>query len=250
MRSLLKLVLLDDVSPQGFHHGEERRRRVRIEDYLDHLCAPLVGVVPYEERLALRTETEEHLYALCEDREGEDGLSPTEATETALREYGEPWRLGQQFADTYCRTQRENPAASVSLFRSFTPGVLRAFACFGPASVVTVLTAQYTALTPVQRETGFLWLVVLHFLSPLVAGTLTGFLVPLRAVRAASAALGIILLHSGIVALLMWPQRDGFSVLATQVLWWLPMGTLSAGLASVAARHLRRTLFLRGWASR
>jgi hypothetical protein len=38
----------------------------RIEDYLDHVCAPLVDRVPYTERTALRAELRTHLASLAE----------------------------------------------------------------------------------------------------------------------------------------------------------------------------------------
>lgn len=61
----------------------------QIEDYLDYLCAPLLGVVPYNQRRRLRLEAADHLYALTEDHAAE-GFAPLEAVQIALREYGEP----------------------------------------------------------------------------------------------------------------------------------------------------------------
>jgi len=60
-------------------------------------------------------------------------------------------------------------------------------------------------------------------------------------------AMSVVLLHSAAVALLLWPQMGGLTFFLIQAFWWLPVGMLSAGLASAAFRHLRRTLYLR-WA--
>lgn len=60
-----------------------------LQDYLDNLCAPLVGVVPYVERQSLRAEAEEHLLALIENKEAQ-GLFSEAAVEATLVEYGEP----------------------------------------------------------------------------------------------------------------------------------------------------------------
>src|SRR5438045_9125063 len=45
--------------------GETGPPDPRIEDYLDHVCAPLVGVVPYARRQELRAELREHLAAMA-----------------------------------------------------------------------------------------------------------------------------------------------------------------------------------------
>ena len=36
----------------------------RVEDYLEHLAAPLVGIVPYPERRAFRQEAHAHIEGL------------------------------------------------------------------------------------------------------------------------------------------------------------------------------------------
>ena len=247
MRSLLKLVLVEDGTAQGAAVREERRRRIRVEDYLDHLCAPLLGVVPYEERLALRTETEEHLYALIEDREA-DGLPAPEATERALREHGEPWRIGEQFVDVWCRSHTPETVFT----RYVSAATVRAFAFFGTASVTCILLLQYDALapSPLRHDALMPWVALLGVLGPLVAGVLTGVCVPVRPARAVAAAMGIVLVHSALAALLMWPQWEGVTLLTAQTIGWLPVGMLCAVVGASVARHLRRTLFLRSWALR
>jgi len=247
MRNLLDLLLPDDLPPESARLREERRRRMRVEDYLDHLCAPLVGLVPYADRLALRTETEEHLYALIEDREG-DGLSASAAVDAAFKEHGEPWRIGQQFADTYCQAQYAKGRAVTRTFltRRIGTATLTAFACFGTVSVVNILLSQRTALATVVPEPSP-WLLPVNLLSPVLAGILTGALVRVRTGRAVATAMAVVLLHSAAVVLLLWPQLSGLTLFLIQAFWWLPAGLLSAGLASAAFRHLRRTLYLR-WA--
>jgi hypothetical protein len=63
--------------------------RVLLQDYLDHLCAPLVGVLPFAERQAVREEIGHHLRALAAARE-ELGATPAEAMAQALRQFGRP----------------------------------------------------------------------------------------------------------------------------------------------------------------
>src|SRR3712207_2488794 len=61
----------------------------RIDDYLDHLYAPLVGRVPYEVRQQFRSELQTHLEALVAARE-EVGASHEQAVREALTQFGDP----------------------------------------------------------------------------------------------------------------------------------------------------------------
>ena len=116
------------------------------EDYLDYLCAPLLGIVPYAQRRRLRLETEDHLLALVEDF-GAEGFAPDQAVTVALREYGEPWRIGQDFAEAWltgphpCHFARFTDAAT-----------LRAFGWFGVFSILSLLGVEQCALVPNQQE--------------------------------------------------------------------------------------------------
>src|SRR2546423_519170 len=80
---------------------EKKRQSELIQDYLDHLCSPLIGIVPYIRRQEVRMEAEGHLYALIEEQR-EAGLDLLRATETALQRYGVPHRLGQAIVDCWC----------------------------------------------------------------------------------------------------------------------------------------------------
>ena len=70
---------------------------LRVEDYLDHVCAPLVGVVPYARRSELRAELRGHLEALVATHE-ELGSERTAAVVMALRQFGPPRCLSRQWA--------------------------------------------------------------------------------------------------------------------------------------------------------
>lgn len=135
-----------------------------LQDYLDNLCAPLVGIVPYVERQSLRAEAEEHLLALIEDKEAQ-GLFSEAAVAAALIEYGEPYPLGQTLRETWCRGQMPR----TRLARYTGAADVRAFAFFGAASVVNGLLVQVTALVPGWKCTTP-YLFVLAVLLPLLAG--------------------------------------------------------------------------------
>src|SRR5688572_4418190 len=74
--------------------GEAMAPHPRIEDYLDHVCAPLVGVVPYAKRQELRAELRSHLEALIATHQ-ELGRGPEVAALEALRQFGDPQDLAR-----------------------------------------------------------------------------------------------------------------------------------------------------------
>jgi len=207
-------------------------RQAQIEDYLDYLCAPLLGIVPYAQRRRLRLETEDHLHALIEDFEAE-GFAPPEAVAVALREYGEPWRIGQDFADAWlsgphpCRFARFTDAAT-----------LRAFGWFGVFSVVTLLGVEQCTLMPHQDS---LWLLVqcLAVVSPFIAGVLTGFALHPKTAGGVCRAVAALALASGAAGALALPHPEVLQFTLFQFAFWLPAGCLSAIVTASLRRQLR-----------
>ena len=210
-----------------------------IADYLDHLCAPLVGIVPLAERRNLRAEVRSHLEALA-DEYGFEGKSPPEATAAALLELGEPWQVGQTFLREWLQGRPD-----ISPARLTRQAALRAFAFFGTAAVPNWLLIEQRAL---NQPPGDLtpWIVLLAALSPLIAGTLTGLGLPTRMGRGLCWALGILSLHALATSALLLPQTDGFSFALCLLLWWLPAGWLSARVTAHLVRSHRRQRFLKG----
>src|SRR2546427_11434751 len=94
------------LSPQRAANGsgEAAPPDPRIEDYLDHVCAPLVGLVPYARRQELRAELRGHLEALAASYR-ELGSAPNLASEQALRQFGDPRELARRCADERSRGQ-------------------------------------------------------------------------------------------------------------------------------------------------
>lgn len=125
-------------------HTQPRLCAERIEDYLEHLIAPLVGIVPYSERHAFRQEAHAHLAGLiCEFQY--EGQEATEATESALREFGEPWKLGQAFLQEWSQgTPRLSPSGLIR------KAALTAFGGFGAGSMLTLLMLEVYAYNPYQ----------------------------------------------------------------------------------------------------
>ncbi len=212
--------------------------QAQIEDYLDFLCAPLLGIVPYAQRRRLRLETEDHLRALAEDFEAE-GFAPAEAVTVALREYGEPWRIGQDFAEAWlsgphpCRFARWTDAAT-----------LRAFGWFGVGSVTTLLGVEQCTLMPHQDS---LWLLVqcLAVAAPLLAGVLTGFALHPKTASGVCRAVAALGLASGAAGALVLPHPEVLQLALFQMVFWLPAGCLSAAVTAGLRRQLRLQNFRR-----
>jgi hypothetical protein len=145
----------------------------RIEDYLDHVCAPLVGKVEYAERMALRTELRAHLEALA-DASREVGMDADAAVRDALARFGPPHVL----AADWLRAGRRG-AAGVASARQAT---LIALGCFGIASSLFYALAMLASLSPEQDLATWspLAMVQFCFLAPITAGLITGLTAPAR----------------------------------------------------------------------
>ena len=228
----------NDPLPPAHAPSAHEDRQAQIEDYLDYLCAPLLGIVPYAQRRRLRLETEDHLLALIEDFESE-GFTPSEAVTVALKEYGEPWRVGQGFADAWL-----NGNSPSRLTRFTDAATLRAFGWFGVFSVLNLLLIEIYLLGPAQPSSLPL-LYCLAVLSPLAAGVLTGIGLDSRTGIGVCRVVILLGLASAAVGLLLRPQQEGLAFAGFQFVFWLPAGCLSAAVTAGISRQLRLQSFQR-----
>ncbi len=208
-----------------------------LEDYLDYLCAPLLGVVPYPQRQRFRREAADHLLALAEDFAAE-GFSPEDALSRALREYGEPWRLGQSFADSW--HTGSSPRYSVRFADAAT---VRAFGCFGVCSVLCLLLMEQSVFQPLPAATSLI--AVLAILSPFLAGVLTGLGLHARPGLGICRAVGTLAAASGVIGLLLLPHPEALQFALFQLAVWLPLGALSAVVTAALKRQHRLQHFSR-----
>lgn len=219
----------------AFSHSAGYDRR---EDYLDHLCTPLVGLVPYAVRCKLRMEAEDHLCALIAEF-AEKGLTPEDALHAAMQEHGEPWGIGQAYADAWMR----GSSAGSSPHRFVAPYLLHGLAWVGMASVPTLLLVEQGCLA--RESIALEWVGVLAVLAPFVAGILTGFTAPARPVRAVCCALLLHILVSFAAGGLLWPETAGLRFALFQLVFWLPAGCGSAWTVAYFRLLQRRQRFLR-----
>jgi hypothetical protein len=210
----------------------------QIEDYLDYLCAPLIGSVPYRRRLRFRLEVHEHIDGLIMQYRGQGKTLP-EAVHSALHELGEPGQAGQDFLQEWLEGSPHAGAKSV-----LRATVLRTFAMFGVATVLNLFAILLSADRPRKFSDFSPSLVTLAVLSPLVAGCLTGLARPARIKAGTTYAILLCVAASTGVGLEMLPQTEGLIFALFQLLFWLPAGCLSVlGTASLVRQHYR----LRFW---
>ncbi len=215
----------------------------QVEDYLDYLCAPPIGSVPYRRRLRFRMEVQAHIDGLIMQYR-EQGLGLSEAVQTALHELGEPGPAGQDFLQEWLEGSPHAGAGPV-----VRTTALRAFAMFGIATVLNLFAIQLSGDEGRNVPDQFPYLLTLAMVSPLIAGCLTGLSRPARIKAGTGYAILLCASASGTVGLTMLPQMEGLIFALFQLLFWLPAGCLSVlGTASLVRQH--RRLRFRGTARR
>jgi hypothetical protein len=206
----------------------------RIEDYLDHVCAPLVGRVAYAERAALRAELRAHLEALVAASQ-EVGMEADTAVRDALVRFGPPHVLARQWLR----------ARGVLSAR---PATLIGLACFGAASGVSYMLALLSMVY--AGDIGGLGTLPMLLAGPILAGLATGWMAPARHALGAFYALAMVIgptaLGLGLLAAAdpkrFWTEIIGVTV--AQGFLWIPLGCATAafggwlrGLRDAALHH-------------
>ncbi len=217
---------------------DETQAMVRdaIQDYLDYLGVPLLGIVPYRQRRRLLAEAEDHLHGLTEDFLA-DGFTAQDAVAAALREYGDPWHVGQSFADAW-----SGAASTHRLSCLADAATLRAFGWFGVLTVLNLLIIEWCVLLPSPSYL-FLMEQCLAIASPFVAGAFTGAAMHAQTPSGVCRAIPLLSLASVGVGFVLSPHTEGLTFALFQIVFWLPIGCLSATVAA----SLRRQFGLQGF---
>jgi hypothetical protein len=200
-----------------------------IEDYLDQVCAPLVGWVPYAARTELRAELQAHLESLVGAYQ-ELGSSPDAAVRAALAQSGDPQDVAGEWVREWERILP--PRSAPSPWRS----MLVAIGCFGLATNLALalcLAAQSSG--SIGLFWGILLYAVLGIVLPFLAGLTTGLLAPVRPGRVVLSAL--LLLIPPTTLALTWllrytPMDKALMIGWIQVMSWVPIGCGAASLGS------------------
>lgn len=212
----------------------ERSVEPVIEDYLDHVCAPLVGHVPYARRQTLRSELAEHLDALIEARE-ELGETHEDAVQQALRQFGDPATLGRQWLREWEGAQ----GPSETMWEAGRLGMRY----FAPAGLIGL-----AVMSLLQNGPGRFSLPLVGVIIPAGAAFVTGFRSRRWAMVAAGAGVGSVTLLSALLAL-SFPQETGESTFAALAIvgffLWMPVSCVLSELGALARRRLSRRSQLR-----
>jgi hypothetical protein len=215
----------------------------RIEDYLDHVYSPLVGLVPYARRQELRTELRGHLEALVATHQ-ELGSARDAAVVLALRRFGHPRGLSRQWAREW--THGRLPCGVQPAWRA----MFIALGSFGLATVLGLMLLWIGAIRPSSLPDGIqeiIWLSVLYLL-PALAGLVGGLLAPARHALGTFFALAL-LMPPLALACGAHPELSQASNLAKwgmelafiQIFCWTPVGCVAAALGgSLRARRSPR----------
>jgi hypothetical protein len=227
-------------SPRPRTSEEAPPMDARIEDYLDHVSAPLVGLVPYARRRELRAELRVHLEALVATHE-ELGSVRDAAVVLALRQFGPPRHLSRQWAREW--THGTTPASVQPAWRAMAV----ALGSFGLASLLTFAAlAAVSVAGGAFLGSGFmpLLMILVGGVMPLLAGMTTGLLAPARHALGTFLALAILALPSLALAL-PWQPGDGgaladcgMMLALAQLLSWVPIGCGAAALGGTLQARL------------
>ncbi len=225
-----------------------------IENYLDHLCGPLIGLVPHLDRVRFRDEAKFNIEGRM-DMYLRDGMPPLDAAREAIEKYGDSKELSDRFLAEWMQHQQ------TGLFRQLGKSNAYAGMFFSQATFLALLiliwriyvpsTAKYkinidevrTYLPPpipIPDAGSQTWVFfgVLIF-APIVAGWLTGQFAIVHAAQAVFRAQVLLTLGTFFLGSAMLPQTDGIFVALVQLLWWLPAGCLTAHLAAAEAWRRR-----------
>lgn len=228
-----------------------------LEDYVDRLRAPLVGIVPLERRQRFLSEVAAHLEALTEDFQSE-GLAATDAAKRAVGEHGNPGKLAEDFLTTWYERGARGP-----LEKRFGRANCTAFGAFVVVQALYLLVLQVRIFEPngvyyrlplspgqirqiwpsplpyPENSPWFLVLIGYPILAPFIAGIWVGRRVPAKAGNAVYHALVPLILCSFTVGVCLLPVTEGILFALFQLVFWLPMGTLAAHISSVLSRAVR-----------
>lgn len=229
-----------------------------IGDYLDHVCARLVGFIPYAERQSIREEASFHLHRSA-GASLLQGADPEEAARRAIEEYGDSRVISDDLLEAWMHRR-----VKTRLTRFAGWSVVCALACFTLANAwIAILEQVHIAyvglqstsapvtfgLTPAEirhfiprplplpeSSPTFVLLMASLVLAPLVAGWVTGWLAPVHPVRATYHVQIGLTVYSFLSGFLMLPACYGLLTAVLQLLYWLPAGCLAAHFGAAVRR--------------
>ncbi|MCW3096885.1 MAG: hypothetical protein JWL77_2503 [Chthonomonadaceae bacterium] len=151
---------------------------VQIEDYLDHLCAPLINKTTYEQRLAIRDEVRSHLLVLAAGHE-ELGSTPADAIQAAIDQFGNAKKIGCSLSSKYRKPFVLNPILLWYLLHAAVGGIVGSIAVLTTDCLVRQMGMTTNICVNMDFQVGFAigWIPAIRLMkrpvSPLHAGIKT-----------------------------------------------------------------------------
>lgn len=230
-----------------------------IEDYLDHVFAPLIGLIPYIERRRMRKEIQLLLEKAAQQRRAA-GTPPAEAGLLAIEELGDSGRISDDLIKNWqreavkgrFRDQRAANAVAVvalCLTNLWIVALLRLYSLSRDADSAKTITFGLPPdlirrviphPLPLPEATPlFVTLSLSLLLCPLAAGCLAGIFVFVRPAWTAVRSQAILTACTLLADLAFLKLSDALLMAGFQLLFWIPAEALAAAAASAAAWRLR-----------
>lgn len=223
--------------PESVKNGDSR-----IEDYLDRICAPLVGNLPYERRQEIRAEIREHLDALTE-ASIESGHTPDKAVERALQQFGDPKRISMEIL----KSRNLDEGSLVAALRAALVGYGLTAICFLLFVVVVIVEDMQEKLQTLEWSgLDFFLLFMLYIGNALLTGISTGYRSRRYGLSGIAIAGGSIILATAVASSLaelgIWPEEIGEMAKACFVLetLWLMIGMIGVGVSLAVQKTAKR----------
>lgn len=234
-----------------------------IEDYLDHICAPLLGIVPYPERARLREETGFHIEQRANDYRLQ-GMEEREAVLRAIQMVGNSEKVGQTFLETWFKHQPQGRLgryiglANAYAFVPFMVAtlavtwllMLRVFLLPDPKIITFGLSyAQIRHVIPEPiplPETNWesLLLYGISIFAPIAAGWWTGVRVPYGAARAVYQVMLPLVIYTFLLSAVVMPRQEGVGLALVEMFYWIPVGCATAHVAGLITWRRRSRRFV------
>lgn len=217
----------------------------RVGDYLDCVCVPLAGVLPYAQRTEVHRELESHLVSLAEAYQ-EMGSRPEEAVGRAIERCGRPEQVARAWEEDAWLSAPSGATWRATRVALVTFGAAFAFGyslCLGTYYLVMGNRHVHPAAVPGITEV----LIAVLALLPVVAGTLVRRRAPWHAAKGSALA---ILTVAGVMQAGAWltgdmGRFDGWVTM--MLLGGLPVGVASAGLPHWVRRIRWYLVRVRWW---
>jgi hypothetical protein len=236
-----------------------------LQKYLSELARRVWGTVPAADRDSFLDEARNHLEQAVRYFQ-EKGESSSEATRLAIARYGSAKEIAEEFMASWFQYQSPTP-----LSKHFGRANLVAYGWFQILEVFFFVILQLNVYLPSESayhvpfganmapakirsvwpaplpfpdlDPRFFMVVALPVLAPIIAGLIVGRMVPTKAAVAVYRGLTPLILFSFLIGALLLPVTDGILFAMLQLVYWLPVGCLSAHVTSTWLRSRRNRAY-------